>query len=444
MSAQVTAPDRLTLDEMLRLAPPEAPGEATWLSKLRSDAAEWVVDHGFPSAKHEDWRYVDLRPLLELPFASARIPGDDEAAPGLAGLLGPDLGGPRLVLVNGRYAPGLSRLADLRGGVRVTSLASLIQAGDETVGDMWRTSARGWSHGFEALNAALAVDGGFVEVAESASLDVPIEIVHVAIGSDVPPLCNPRTFIRIGAAGSATVVETYLGSGQGGSLTNAHTEIVLAEGAAVDHYRFQAETCEAYHLSRLEVRPGPTARFTSHLVAVGARLGRHELRAFLAGAGATVDLDGLFIPRGAQCHDNPVRVEHTAPGCTSDQLYKGIVDGAGHGVFNGHVIVHPGAAGTDANQVNKNLLLSDRSEVDTRPRLEIFADDVACTHGAAVGQLDPDAMFYLRSRGISEPEARSVLVAGFAQEILSRVPPGPVRDRAESLVATHLQDGGAQ
>ncbi|HEX5266186.1 MAG TPA: Fe-S cluster assembly protein SufD [Acidimicrobiales bacterium] len=434
---------RLALADLASLPSPGPQGEPAWLSERRQRAAEWLADHGFPTKKDEDWRYVDLRPLLAMGFALPRILGDvrfdDMSLDGLAGL--PGLGGPRLVLLNGRFAPGLSRLTDPPDGVRVTPLADAIRVDDRAVRDVWRQPAEGWRHGFEALNVALAVDGAFVQVAEAAAPDVPIEIVHVALGDQTPPVSNPRTLVRVGAGGSASIVETYLGAGDGPSLTNAHTEIVLDEGAALDHCRFQVETAEAYHLSSVHACPGRDARFASHLVANGAHLGRHELLVVLTAEGATADLDGVYLPRGVQCHDNPVRVEHVAPACTSHQLYKAIVDGAGHGIFNGHVIVHPGAAGTDAQQVNKSLLLSEQAEVDTRPRLEIFADDVACTHGAAVGQLDLDALFYLRSRGISEPDARRIVIAGFAQEVLGRIPAGALRGRAEALITAHLEDG---
>lgn len=445
MSTQVAAGNRLTLGELVPLVAPEVEGEAAWLGKQRRDAAEWIAVHGFPGRKDEDWRYVDLRPLLKLPFTYTDRPDRDGDFPSLAALLGPGLGGPRLVLVNGRYAPGLSKLEDLPAGARVTSLAAAIRDDDEAIGDTWAIPAGGWVHGFEALNAAHAVDGAIVDVAEGRSVDAPVEVVHMAVSwNGHPPVCHPRTLLRVGAGGSATVVETFLGAGHGGSLTNAHTRILLSRGATAHHFRFQMEPLETCHLSTVEVHPGPGARFTSQLLAVGARLARHELRARLSGDGAVVDLGGLYLPQGAQCHDNPVRVDHIAPGCTSHQLYKGIVTDAGHGIFNGHLVVHPGAAGADAHQVNKNLLLSDRAEVYTRPRLEIFADDVGCTHGAAVGQLDPDALFYLRSRGIPEADARRLLIAGFAAEILGRFPAGPVRERAEAVVNDHLRRGAAR
>lgn len=444
MSAGVATGNRVTLGDLARQSPPQVDGETAEHGEQRRAAAAWVATRGFPVRKDEDWRYVDLRPLLELPFIATDL-GDGGQSRSLAARLGPGLGGPRLVLVNGRFAPSLSELEGLPPGARITALSTAIQRGDEAVGDLWGDPAAGWVHGFEALNVAFAVDGAIVDVADGARLDAPIEIVHVAVSSDgQPPACHPRNLLRVGAGGSVRVIETFSGTGCGGSLTNAHTRILLDEGARAEHFRLQVEPLEACHLSTVEVHPGPGARYTSQLLALGARLGRHELRVRLAGEGAVVDLGGLYLPLGAQCHDNPVRVDHIAPRCTSHQLYKGIVDNAGHGIFNGHLVVHPGATGTDASQVNKNLLLSDQAEVDARPRLEIFADDVACSHGAAVGQLDPDALFYLRSRGISEADARRLLIAGFAAEVLGRIPAGPIGERAESVVTDHLRHVVAQ
>jgi Fe-S cluster assembly protein SufD len=444
MSTQVTVEATRTLAELARQPLPVIDGEPAWLTTTRNQAAAWVARHGFPDSKHEDWRYLDLKPLLGAAFASpAGSNGFALGAPELDSLLGSDLGGPRLVLVNGRLAEQLCRLVDLPAGLGLRSLASAARTGGKALRRCWAQPSGGYRHAFDALNAALAIDGALVEVSAGTSFEAPIEIVHVTLAEAAPPVSCPRIVILAGAGSSATVVESYIGTDHGSSLTNAHTEVVLGAQATLDHYKLQAETEEAFHLSGLEVVAGRDSRFATHLVAVGARLGRHELDISLACEGAAVDLQGLYLPTDAQCHDNPVRVEHAAPSCTSNQLYKGIVDGAGHGIFNGHVIVHPGADGTDAHQTNKNLLLSDRAEVDTRPRLEIFADDVACTHGAAVGQLDADALFYLRSRGIPERTARALLISGFAQEVLERFADGPIRERADRLVTAHLDDGAA-
>lgn len=434
MSTHVATETRQALADPRSLTPAVIEDEPGWLTDLRKKALRWVVDHGFPTRKHEDWRYVDLRPLLELRFNLEN--SRDTDAKRTTALLGASLGGPMLVLVNGRFAPELSSLSDTPG-VRIGSAAA---AAD--VRRIWAPDEGIWRDGFDALNTALAVDGAFVEIAPGISLDVPIEVVHLSDATAGPVMSNPRSLILAGHGSRVTIVESYVGTGNGTAFTNASTRVVLAESAELEHCRLQAEGDNTYHLSSLSVRPGNASRFASHLLATGSRTGRHELLVRMTEEDASVDLDGLYVTTGDQCHDNPVRVEHVALNCASSQVFRGIVDGAGHGIFNGHVIVHPGAAGTDAHQVNKNLLLSDHAEVDTRPRLEIFADEVACTHGAAVGQLDPDALFYLRSRGISEPRAKALLVAAFAEEVLDRFQPGPLRDRARALVASRLGTDG--
>jgi Fe-S cluster assembly protein SufD len=358
-----------------------------------------VANHGLPTPKHEDWRYTRLGPVLEEPFAPAeRVPGSclPEQAPTA---LAKDLGGTRLVFLNGHLASSLSSTGGLPEGARVASLASALSSDPGKLRPLWSPPATGYRHAFRALNDALATDGAFIFLPPGLAVEAPIVLVFVAAGGGAP-LSSPRSVVLAGPGSSATVVEVYAGTAGGRSMTNAVTQVVLGEEAAVAHYEFQHEDEAAVHFSSLEVRQGRASRFSSLLVAVGARLGRHEVQVRLEEREATVELDGLYLPRGAQHHDNPVLVDHDAPGCASHQLYKGIVADAASGVFNGHVIVRPGAFGTDAHQVNKNLLLSEQAEAYTRPRLEIFADDVACTHGAAVGHLDEAALFYLRSLGI--------------------------------------------
>lgn len=438
MSVPAAVETVVTVADAARLSPPAIQGEPSWINSMREGACSWIAEHGFPTRQHEDWRYVDLRPLLESPVTVPEEPSLGLAREDIVHLVGEGLGGPRLILLNGRLSPELSYLPEVPVDVHLGSMAAAVQAGVLSPRDLSPQGGATFQDGFEALNAAFSIDGAFLEVAGGVDPGIPVEIVYLAVGGDQLAMSNPRTLIKVGSGATLTVVESYVGFGRGASFTNSRTNVLVGEGADVEHYRVQAESLESYHLSRVLVDPGRACRFASHLVATGSRLGRHELRASMGAAGATIELDGLYVTAGDQCHDNPVRLEHAAPNCTSRQLYKGIVDGSGRGVFNGHVIVHPGASGTDAHQVNKNLLLSDHAEVDTRPRLEIFSDDVACTHGAAVGQLDPDALFYLRSRGIAEPAARALLIAGFAEDVIDRFAQGPVRDRAEQLVAACL------
>ncbi len=298
--------------------------------------------------------------------------------------------------------------------------------------------SRAYRHAFQALNAAHAEDGAFIELSPGTIIEESIELVFFS-GTDGPPfLSSPRSVILAGPGSRATVVETYTGIAGNSYGTNAVTEVVLADRAQIDHYKVQDESEPAFHLASLDVHQSGGSRFSSHLVSFGSRISRHEVMVSLDGKEAAVNLEGLYLPRGDQHHDNPILVEHVAPLCASRQLYKGIVDDHGHGVFNGHIVVRPGAHGTDASQTNKNLLLSDQAEVDTRPRLEIFADDVMCTHGATVGRLDEDALFYLRSRGIPLPSARGLLTNGFAHEMVALWHPTALRTRVDDLLGRRL------
>ena len=426
------------------------PTEARPLRARRRAAAAWVHTRGFPTTKHEDWRYTKIDTALAVPVvASVREPSKVVAATfAEIGLPEARPGGARFVVVNGRIVPALSTLGRLPDGARIEALSEALRRPDPRLEELWAWPAEGYPHALRAVNDALALDGVLIDLAAGTQVSDPIEIVFVSLPVREPRWWHPRVIVAAGAGSSATLVETYLGV-DGLSVTNALTQARLGPGAKLIHYVLQAESTSSDHFSCLEARLGQRSRLSSRLLATGGRIGRHEVDAVLAGEEAEVTVDGLFLTGSGQHHDNPVRIEHAAARCTSRQLYKGVVSGDGHGVFNGHVVVRSGADGTDAAQVNKNLLLSERAEVDTRPRLEIFADDVACSHGAAVGELDADALFYLRSRGVDEGAARAVLVSGFAQELLDRFEPAPIQERAQKLaeaaglltleVATHGQ-----
>ena len=392
--------------------------------------------HGFPSTKHEDWRYTKIDAALAVPLI-APLEGAAEVGPpsvSSSDLPAPHLGGPRVVVVNGWVVSELSTIGSLHsGGVRVESMAGALQGFDGRLEQSWERCVGGYPHALRALNDAAALEAVVIDLPEGAVVEDPIEVVFLSVPTETPQWWCPRLIVGAGAGAHATLVETYRSAPGAPTVTNALTQVELGAGAELVHYVLQGERTDSFHFSSLEGRLANSSRLSSRLLATGARIGRHEVDIVLAGEGSEVDLDGLFLTGWGQHHDNPVLVEHAAADCTSRHLYKGVVSGDGHGVFNGHIVVRPRADRTDAAQVNKNLLLSERAEVDTRPRLEINACDVACTHGAAVGQLDPDALFYLRSRGVSEREAQAVLVSGFAREVLDRFGPGPIRQRAEQL-----------
>jgi Fe-S cluster assembly protein SufD len=348
----------------------------------------------------------------------------------------PDLGGPRLVFVNGRAAPGASTVADLPPGVIVRAARPTL---DNARND-WGGSSGSYRHAFDALNAALATDGADVRVAADVIVTQPIHLVYLSDGS--PTISSPRSTITAGPGSSVRVVETFAGVTGAAALTNAVTTVHCGPHAHVELDRLQDEARDAIHLSLLDVHQAESSRVCARLVALGASIARHEMRVRLGGERAEVRLDGLYLPRAGQHHDQPVLVEHAARTTRSRQHYQGVADGDGRGVFNGRIIVHPGADGTDAEQSNPNLLLSDRAEIDTRPRLEIYADDVRCTHGATVGRLDESALYYLRSRGIPRKQAREMLIHAAVDEIVTLFPDDSFRTDLTRRVAGAVTGDG--
>jgi Fe-S cluster assembly protein SufD len=412
--------------------------DPAWLTGVRRSASDWVHAHGFPTRKDEDWRYTRLEPILEVPFERASPGLSHQRALTAINGLGVGLGGARLVFVNGHFTPELSRVGELPDGATVTNLASVLAEGDERLEPIFSRTFAPFHHAFAALNTALTGNGAFVSLAANTVVEAPIELVFFSETDGAPLVSNPRSVVLAGPGSQATIVETHTGLPGEIYCTNAVTEVVLEPGANVEHYKIQDEAESAFHLALLDVRQDRESHFSSHVFALGSHIARHEVRVYLEGEGTDVSLDGLYMPRGDQLHDNPVLVVHAAPRGTSRQLYKGVVDEHGHGVFNGHIVVRPDAFGTDARQTNKNLLLSDDAEIDTRPRLEILTDDVKCAHGAAVGRLDEEALFYLRSRGVPEQTARAILTYAFAREMVDLIPLEPLRARVEELVADRL------
>jgi len=415
-----------------------------WLKGLRRSAFQWVGEHGFPTAKDDAWKYTRVAPILAVPFEPAELAMSRRLSTGAIEKLAGDLGGARLVVVNGYFAPELSSLKRLPAGVKVMSLATALALAEdeELFAPFLARPFREQPHAFTALSAALAEDGALVRIPADTTIEEPIHVVFVSDTGASPLVSHPRSLVLAGPGSRATIVESYVGIQGDVYLTNAVTNIVLDEGAVVEHYKLQNETETAFHISLLDVRQGRGSRFSSHSLALGASAARHEVRVKLEAEGAEVILNGLYMPKNEQHLDNPTTIEHAAPHCTSRELYKGIVDGHGRGSFDGRVIVRPGAFKTDASQINKNLLLSESAQIDTRPRLEIFADDVKCTHGAAVGQLDEDAVFYLRSRGVPHGAARDLLTYAFASEMLGLLGVEALRSRVERIVAGRL--GGAE
>ncbi len=423
---------------------PRRQGTAGWTNALGLAALERFLAAGFPTTREEEWRYTNVAAFSAVPFdlpVRHELTGEERQrltmlAPAFAG----DFEGRRMVFVNGRFAPALSHLGRPAPGLRLSSLAGSLSA-DAAALEPVLSAAAGES-GFRALNTAFLGDGAFIRLDDGAVVEEPIHLVHVAVGDGTPSAAFVRHVVLAGAGSRATLVETHLGLGSQVCLTSAVAQAVLGESARLDLHRLQQEGQGSLHVGEWLVRQSRDSRFNSLSVSLGGAVSRHDIFAELAGEGARCTLDGLYLGSGRQVVDNHTFVDHAAPRCTSTEDYKGILDGSSRGVFAGRVLVRPGAVKTDARQNNRSLLLTEEAEADTKPQLEIYADDVKCSHGAAVGQLDPDALFYLRSRGLPELEARAMLTLAFAGELLGRVEHEPLRLHLDGLLRRWLARGG--
>lgn len=396
------------------------------LRRVRKAALERFAYLGFPTTKNEDWKYTNLAPYLKTPYEPA--PAE---APGAWNLEGAD--GPLLAFVNGRFAPELSRWEGVRG-LKVAGLRESIAAAESHVARY----AAFETNAMVALNTALFEDGAFIEIADAAVIEQPIQLLFLTRGGGKSLMTFPRNLIVAGRDSQAQIVEVYCGDGGAAYFTDTVTELIAGDGAVLDHYKFQEERDAALHFGMLAVRQGESSNFTSHNLALGGALARNEITVLLDGEGAECTLNGLYVTAGRQHIDNYTTLDHAKPHSTSRELYKGILDGKSQGVFHGRIIVRPEAQKTDAIQRNKNLLLSAEAVINTKPQLEIYADDVRCTHGATVGQVDQEAVFYLRSRGIALAEARSLLTYAFTSDVIENIKVEALRSRLAEAVLRRL------
>jgi len=410
-----------------------------WLDAERGAARARVRSAGVPGTKQEAWRYTGLKPLLEHEFTqltediTALDPEDVED------LLVPGLDAHRVVLANGRLVPSLSWVEGLPAGVRAGGLRTMLEAEPEVLrGRLGRVAGDG-AHVFAALNTA-GMDDGFVLLVDALTrLDRPIEIIHLSLGMDEPRLAQPRHLVDLGEGAAATLIERYVSLGESLYCTNSVLELSLGDRASLSHYRVQEESPSAFHLAGVYLSQAAASRYHGVNVGLGAAWSRTDLVAGFVGEGAECILDGLYLAGDGQTMDFHLDVRHEIPGCTSREGFKGILYGKGRAVFDGRITVARDAQKTDAQLSNRNLLLSRGAEVDTKPQLEILADDVKCSHGTTVGQLDPGSLFYLRSRGIPLPQARRMLCVGFAEEVLDALAPEPLRDFVSARVGVRLE-----
>lgn len=408
-----------------------------WLGELREAGIASFDALGFPTLKNEDWKYTNLEPIAAQSFARANGEAKGVSAGEIVARSMIDPAAPRLVFVNGIYRSELSQTAPRERGVAVTSLGEFIKADDATAAASLGRYASGQRQPFVALNSAFLEDGAVVSLAAGCRADQPIYLVFVSTAGGQPVVSYPRTLILLGAGSEAKIVESYLGL-SGGYFCNAVTELVGGPDSVIEHYRLQQENDAGFHIGALAAHLDRGCHLTAHAVSLGGALVRNNVRVTLNGEGAGCVLNGLYLADGKQHVDNFTEIEHVKPRASSLELYKGILDGNAHGVFNGKIVVHKDAQKTDARQTNKNLLLSENAAVNTKPQLEIYADDVKCSHGSSIGQMDGDALFYLRSRGLGIEEARSLLSFAFASDVVGRMKIASLRQRLDDYLVARF------
>jgi Fe-S cluster assembly protein SufD len=390
--------------------------EPAWLDQRRRAAGEQFRAHGFPTRKHEAWRYTSLEPLLDQDFVAA-APVTALQQTDLEELLVPGLESWRIVLVNGRFAPHLSDLAGLPGGVQVNGLAAALAEGADWLQQYLGAQPASTGEVFARLNLAALQDGVALRVPAGVRLAQPLEILHVTVGVDDASVAQPRHVLLFEAGCSATLIERYVALGDSLYFNNVACDLALEAGAELRHYRLQEESRHAFQVHNLVLRQAGDSRYSGLGIALGGSWSRADWRVDFTAPGAECDLKGLYLVGDGQLVDNHLDVRHVVPGCSSREDFRGVLNGRGRGVFDGRILVGRDAQKSDARLANANLMLSRQAEIDTKPQLEIFADDVACSHGTTVGEIEPEMLFYLRTRGIPEAQARRMISQGFARAV---------------------------
>jgi Fe-S cluster assembly protein SufD len=411
-----------------------------WLAPLRKAGIASFADQGFPTLHDEDWRFTNVAPIAKLNFQPAKEVPVNGAETNLIGESAfAKLFGHRLVFVNGFFCAKLSSIKPLTGGARIESLAAALAKDSALIEKHLGKYAHTASNTFAALNQAFFTDGAFIFVPKGVEAAEPVQLIYISSAKNSGEIILPRNLVIAEANSKLTVVESYISTGNVAYFTNAVTEIVAGYNAKMEHVKLQDEALAAFHIATIAGEFGRASNVTVHSFALGAKLSRTNIRTKLAGEGLECILNGLYLTRGEQLADHHMIVEHAQPHCASHEYFNGILDDKSKGVFHGRIYVHPIAQKTDAKQTNKNLLLSDDATADTKPQLEIYADDVKCTHGATIGQLNDESVFYLRSRGIGTDTARQMLIHAFAGEIIERIKCEPARAVVDKLVWDRLE-----
>lgn len=408
-----------------------------WLELVRNSAMDRFEQLGFPTVHEEEWKYTNLAPLGKQSFVPATRATN--ASLDVAQFVYSETATAHLVVVNGFFSEELSVTTGLEGAVAIDLLSAVADARYNKVARAYLARNAGYhDNGLAALNTAFLQSGLFLWLPKNVKLETPIQVTFVTDAEHEDAASFPRLLVVAEENSSATLIENFVSTRNGQYFTNAIAEVVLKEGARLEHYRMQRESDNAFHTSITSASLGRSASYDTTSINLGGRLARHDISVVLDHEGAECWVDGLYLVGSDQHTDTHSVIDHQQPHCTSHQLYKGILDGNARAVFNGKIFVREGAQKTDAMQTNKNLLLSQQARVDTKPQLEIYADDVKCAHGAAVGQIDEEELFYLQARGINPELGRSLLTYGFAEEVIGKIKIDSIRSQLDEIVLRQL------
>lgn len=412
--------------------------DPAWLAALRARAGARFEELDFPTTRNEEWKYTNVAPILKVPYREIfDLDADGLTVERIEPFTFVESRHSQMVFIDGIYSKELSDLSGLPHSAVVTSLAGMTEEQALVASRHLAAYAKYQDDAFTALNTAHIGDGALVYIPDGKIVETPLHLLFIST-SEEASATHPRVLIIAGKGAMATIIESYVSTDDNVYLTNAVTEVFAAEESAITHYRLQEESEKAFHVATTQVHQERESNYVSYAFSLGAEIARHTLNVVLTDEHTDTTIDGLYVVTGKQHVDNHTTMDHSRPNCTSHQLYKGILDGKSRAVFNGKVLVREGALLTDAHQLNKNLLLSKDSSVDTKPQLEIFADDVKCSHGATVGQLEDDELFYLASRGIAPEQARSLLTFGFAEDVISKIKLKSVRKQLDKTVLDKL------
>ena len=412
--------------------------EPGWLATLRKSGMAAFAERGFPTTRDEDWRFTNVAAIAKLPFQPLAEPGLVTAPLKQFNFM--QLECTRLVFIDGHFTPKLSTFLPQPKGVRIANLAAALAEDGALAQKHLGQHARVDQNAFVALNTAYFTDGAFVYVPAGQVVEKPVHLLFISTSEERGSASNLRNLIVAERDSRLTLIESHVSAIDGEYFTNAVTEFVIGEHATVEHCKFQDESAQAYHIAAQQMTLGKQCDFVSHSFATGAKLSRNNIYTHLGGERIECVLNGLYLTKDDQLADHYMIVEHASPNCNSHEYFNGILDDRSKGVFHGRILVRPVAQKTDAKQTNKNLLLSDNATANTKPQLEIYADDVKCTHGATIGQLNKDSIFYLRARGIGLETARQMLIHSFAGEIIDRIRCAAVREELDQMIWDRLEE----